>query len=118
MAWLCRHKTQLFIRNLNKVGLVKRLDAQLRLWVNTGTVNITVGNVDTNNQSYLLTPANNTFSNTCPLLVNFQPSTSADTGILKTATSNIVAGLYIGRPPTTSFAGIQCLSVVYWYSLS
>ena len=46
---------------LNKVGLVKRLDAQLRLWVNTGTVNIVVGNVDTANQSYNLIPANNTF---------------------------------------------------------
>jgi hypothetical protein len=51
--------------------------------------------------SYLLTPANNTFSNTCPLLVNFVPSSSADTGILKTATSSIVAGLYIGKAPTT-----------------
>jgi len=53
--------------------------------VNTGTVNITVGNVDTANQSYLLTPANNTFSNTCPLLVNFHGSSTA-AGILKTGT--------------------------------
>jgi len=59
------------------------------------------------NQSYNLTPANNTFSNTCPLLVNYQPSSTADAGILKTGTSNIVAGLYIGKAPTTSFAGIK-----------
>ena len=67
-------KLNYLFESLNKIGLVKRLDAQLRLWVNTGTVNITVGNVDTANQSYLLTPANNTFSNTCPLLVNFHGS--------------------------------------------
>ena len=59
------------------------------------------------NQSYVLTPANNTFSNTCPFLINFQTSSSADAGILKTGTTNIVAGLYIKSPPTTSFAGIN-----------
>ena len=100
-------KLNYLFESLNKIGLVKRLDAQLRSWVNTGTVNVTVGNVDTANQSYLLTPANNTFSNTCPLIVNYVPSITADGGILKTGTTQIVAGLYIGKPPTTSFAGIN-----------
>ena len=63
-------KLNYLFESLNKIGLVKRLDAQLRLWVNTGTVSVTVGNVDGATQSYLLTPANNTFSNTCPLMVN------------------------------------------------
>jgi hypothetical protein len=103
-------KLNYLFESLNKIGLVKRLDAQLRLWVNTGTVNITVGSVDTANQSYLLTPANNTFSNTCPLLVNYVTSSTADGGILKTGTSQIVAGLYIAKPPTTSFAGINLAS--------
>jgi hypothetical protein len=43
--------------SLNKIGLVKRLDAQLRLWVNTGTVNVTVGapttSTDTSNILHL-----------------------------------------------------------------
>jgi hypothetical protein len=100
-------KLNYLFESLNKIGLVKRLDAQLRLWVNTGTVSITVGNVDGANQSYLLTPANNTFSNTCPLMVNYVPSASADQGIVKATTTSIVAGLYIGKAPTTSFAGIN-----------
>jgi hypothetical protein len=100
-------KLNYLFESLNKIGLVKRLDAQLRLWVNTGTVNVAVGSVDSANQNYSLTPANNTFSNTCPLMVNFVPSTSSDAGILKNGTSQIVAGLYIARPPTTSFAGIN-----------
>ena len=100
-------KLNYLFESLNKIGLVKRLDAQLRLWVNTGTVSVTVGNVDSATQSYLLTPANNTFSNTCPLMVNYVPTAAADQGIVKTGTNSIVAGLYIGRAPTTSFAGIN-----------
>jgi hypothetical protein len=59
-------KLNYLFESLNKIGLVKRLDAQLRLWVNTGTVNVTVANPDANTCAYNLTPANNTFSNTCP----------------------------------------------------
>ena len=39
-------KLNYLFESLNKIGLVKRLDAQLRLWVNTGTVNVTVGGAD------------------------------------------------------------------------
>jgi hypothetical protein len=53
----------------------------------------------------VLSPADNTFSNTCPLMVNCLP------GLLPTGTSSIVAGLYISKPPTTSFAGINLGSV-------
>jgi len=62
-------KLNYLFESLNKIGLVKRLDA-LRLWVNTGTVNVTVNGADSANVAYNLTPANNTFSNTCPILVN------------------------------------------------
>ena len=75
-------KLNYLFESLNKIGLVKRVDAQLRLWVNTGTVNITVANPDATTCAYNLTPANNTFSNTCPILVNYQAGTgTADTGI-------------------------------------
>jgi hypothetical protein len=101
-------KLNYLFESLNKMGLVKRIDAQLRLWVNTGTVNINVANPDATTCAYNLTPANNTFSNTCPILVNYQAGNgTADTGIVKTGTLHIVAGLYIARPPTTSFSGIN-----------
>jgi len=67
-------KLNYLFESLNKIGLVKRLDVQLRLWVNTGTVNVSVAAPDTAaNTAYNLTPANNTFSNTCPLMVNYLP---------------------------------------------
>ena len=48
-------KLNYLFESLNKIGLVKRLDA-LRLWVNTGTVNVTVngasGNGYTNNRVF------------------------------------------------------------------
>jgi hypothetical protein len=60
-------KLNYLFESLNKIGLVKRLDAQLRLWVNTGTVRVAVGAPTTSDDtSYLLSPADNTFSNTCP----------------------------------------------------
>jgi hypothetical protein len=94
-------KLNYLFESLNKIGLVKRLDAQLRLWVNTGTVTVTVANVDTTICSYVLTPANNTFSNTCSILINhFAAGTGA--GIVPASTAQIVAGLYIARPPTRS----------------
>jgi hypothetical protein len=54
-------KFNYLFESLNKIGLVKRLDAQLRLWINTGTVNVTVANPDATTCSHAFTPANNTF---------------------------------------------------------
>jgi len=89
--------------SLGKMGLVRRFDATLRLWVNTGTVNVTVGSSGTANLNYLLTADQNSFSNTNPLLVNWIPSDG--TNGVPTACTNIVAGLYISKPPSTSYAG-------------
>jgi len=89
--------------SLDKLGLVRRFDATMRLWVNTGTVNVTVATPGATVQ-YNLTPSNNTFSNTCPLSVNYL--NDATFGVPAT-TTNIVAGLYIAKPPTTTFAGIN-----------
>jgi hypothetical protein len=56
------------------MGLVRRFDATLRLWVNTGTVHVTAANAGVDaSQNYTLTPENNSFSNTCPLMVNWIP---------------------------------------------
>jgi hypothetical protein len=100
--------------SLHKIGLVKRFDTQLRLWINTGTVNVTVGGVNTTNVAYHLTPTDNTFSNTCPILVNH---ISGANGIVPDTVNKIVAGLYIARPPTTSFAGINLAANVLTHPL-
>ena len=110
-------KLNYLFESLNKIGLVKRLDAQLRLWVNTGTVNVTVAGADGATLAYNLTHANNTFSNTCPILVNYQSSGTAGASIVPANVTNIVAGLYIARPPTTSFAGINLATSVVSHPL-
>ena len=102
-------KLNYLFESLNKLGLVKKLDAQLRLWVNTGTVMVTVTNPDANNCGYDLLPSDNTFSNTCPLMINYHaPGSGA--GIVPATTTKIVAGIYIARPPTTS--------LFRWYQFS
>ena len=74
----------------NKIGLVKRLDAQLRLSINTGTGNVAVGAADTANLNISLTPANNTFSATCPLLINYFSSSTTCGSIVPALTENVV----------------------------
>jgi hypothetical protein len=56
------------------------------------------------NVAYNLTPSDNTFTNTCPIMVNYQPGAN---GIKPDTVPKIVAGLYFAQPPTTSFANIN-----------
>jgi hypothetical protein len=80
--------------SLNEIGLVRKLDASICLWVNTGTVNIAVGQPNSTDLNYRLVPGNNTFSSTCPLMVNYHEG-SAGTGMTTDPSCNqIVAGLY------------------------
>ena len=53
---------------------------------------MTVGNADSTNISYISTPAKNTFSNTCPILINHQAASSG-AGIVPAGVGQIVAGL-------------------------
>jgi hypothetical protein len=99
-------KLSTVLESLESIRLVKKFDCSLRFWINTGTLNVTVANPNATTLRYSLTPANNTFSSTCPFTVNYLPDTAANGGIPNT-TTNIVAGCYIRSPPTTSFAGVN-----------
>jgi hypothetical protein len=80
--------------------------------VNTGTVNVSVAGAGVNTtQVYSLTPDTNSFSNTCPLMVNWieGDGLSGTYGVL-TSCTNIVTDLYINKPPSTSYAGINLSS--------
>jgi hypothetical protein len=95
--------------SMDHIGLTQKLDASLRLWLNTGTVNVSVANAGTAsgaNMAYSITPANNTFSKTCPLLVNYEPTNN----IVPATCANIVAGVYVAKPPVTNFASINSSS--------
>jgi hypothetical protein len=93
--------------SMDHIGLTQKLDASLRLWLNCGTVNVTVANAGTPaTMHYSIAPANNTFSNTCPLLVHYEP----ESRIVPTTCANIVAGVYVTKPPVTNFASINLSS--------
>ena len=91
--------------SLAKIGLVKRFDATIRLWLNTGAISVNVSNPTTAlDLSYNNT--NNTFSNTCPFTINYLDVS----GGVPATTTNIVAGLFINKPPSTSLSGINLSS--------
>lgn len=102
--------------SMGNLGLIQRMDASLRIYVNTGAVNIAVGGtINTgNSQSYLLASGQSTFTNTCPLMVNYIADEitggTINVATLPTGTTNIVASLCISKPGTTSFAGVNLAS--------
>lgn len=53
--------------------------------------------------AYNITPQNNSFSNTCPLLISYEASNK----IVPATCNNIVAGVYVAKPPVTNYAGIN-----------
>ena len=85
-----------------KIGLVKKADLRLRMYVNTGAVQVTVQSPNTTTTTYK--SFKTSFANTCPITVNYLNGTAANGGIPDTAT-RITAGLYIGSPPTTFNGG-------------
>ena len=87
---------------VDKLGLVKKLDMILRIYFNTGSLQVAVANPNTTNLQ-LGAFSGSTFANTCPLSVNALVGLSADGGVPATTTA-IVAGVFIARPPTTSIA--------------
>ena len=86
-----------------KIGLVKKADLRLRMYVNTGAVQVTVqgaGAAGTTTYKSFKT----SFANTCPITVNYISDIVANGGMATTVT-RITAGLYIGSPPSTFNGG-------------
>ena len=105
LKWLCD--------SMRSIGLTKKFDAQIRLYLNTGSLVTPVSFLDLTGASAATgypqygAPTSSTFSNTCPYTVNtlpFAQATSAKDGFLgTTATGNyIVSGLFVAKSPTTS----------------
>lgn len=111
MIWYdyCIVRLSSIFESLNSIGLTRRADIYLRLYVNTGTLNVSVSNPNSTTPGYSLTVTNNSFNNTCAFTVNYLNETSANGGI-PANTANITAGLYISKPPTTSFNGVNLAS--------
>jgi hypothetical protein len=99
-------KLSTLFESLKNIGLTRKADIFLRLYVNTGTLNASITSPNTATPGYSITTANNSFTGTCPFTIIYLPDTSANGGIPAT-TANITAGLYLAKPPATSYNGIN-----------
>ena len=96
-----------------KIGLVKTANLKLRMYVNTGAVQITVDTPNSANTAY--TAMTTSFSNTCPITVNLINGaasaftnnlvTTANAGGLPDTCTRITAGLYLAKVPDTFNGG-------------
>jgi hypothetical protein len=109
-------KLSSIFESLSSIGLTQKADIFLRLYVNTGTFNVSVSNPATATPGYSLTTANNTFNPTCPFTVNYLPDTGAQGGV-PTTSANITAGLYLAKPPSTTFNGVNLSTSGYSHYL-
>jgi hypothetical protein len=85
--------------SVNNMGLVKKMDLQLKMFLNTGAIQISTTNAGVATCQYNAV-AGSTFQATCPLTINYINATQANGG-LQTTTALITAGLYVARAPNT-----------------
>ena len=71
MVWYdyCVIRLNTLFESLGAIGLTKRADLVLRLYVNTGTLNVAVSSPNTTTPGYSLTQTNNGFNGTCPFTI-------------------------------------------------
>ena len=108
MVWydFCVIRLNTLFESLAAIGLFKRADLVLRLYINTGTLNVAVSSPNTTTPGYSLTQTNNGFNGTCPFTINYLCDTSANGGIPAT-TANITAGVYLAKVPSTTYQGVN-----------
>jgi len=87
---------------MNHIGMVRRLDGILRIYVNTGFVSC--GGF-TNGQM-IFDPQYSTFSDVCPLMINNISNSLTSTDSIPAATvTSLNCGLFVARPPNYTFVG-------------
>ena len=79
---------------LGQMGLTKKMDILIRMYINTGSLTVTVGGTeDANNGYYFTAQSGSTFTNTCPITVNYTGTP------LVTDVGYITAGCFVARSP-------------------
>jgi len=78
---------------MENIGLVRKLDAILRIYVNTGLITVSEQPINTN-YSLLTYNGTSTFTNSCPITINSLGLTS---NYSANAFTDITAGFFIGR---------------------
>jgi len=95
-----------------KIGLVKKAELKLKMYVNTGALSVKVyGAANATAPSTTSYGAvTTTFANTCPMTVNLLTGNAAVGGFYDNTVDTIIAGLYISKPPS-SFNGGSAFTV-------
>lgn len=94
--------------SMANVGLTKRFDGVLRLYVNTGSIVVNVLNANADTLGYSSSLSLSTFSNTCPVVVNHLPFTNANGGLPNTTT---LVGVSVNLAKSAPFrVGAQTIS--------
>ena len=94
---------------MNNIGIVKRFNGVLRLYVNTGSLHVTCNSghaADNAVPRYNFSVSNSTFSNVCPFTINNLNVLEADGG-LDYLQKQIAVGLFIGKTLPTNNANIN-----------
>jgi hypothetical protein len=107
LKWLCD--------SMRAIGLTKKFDAQIRFYLNTGSLVTPVSFLTTASPGVASAtgfpqygvPTSSTFSNTCPYTVNtlpFAQASSGTDGFLGTTSADnyLVSGIFVAKSPTTS----------------
>jgi len=89
--------------SMKQFPMVKKFDAQLRLYLNVGAVGVQA--IATTAGSMVTSLSANTFTNTCPLMVSSITQTN-----LPATVTGIVAGLSIARQTATNIFGVNLAS--------
>jgi hypothetical protein len=90
----------------SRIGLTRRTDIFLRLYINTGTLNASISSPNSTTPGYSLTVANNGFNGTSPFTINYLTEASASGGIPATV-ANITAEIYLAKGSATSYNGVN-----------
>jgi len=85
---------------LDKMGLVKKLDLNLRIYFNTGSLSVAVANPNLTTTQYGAF-TNISFANACPFSTNLLANTAAAGGLPAT-TDALQCGCFIARSPVTT----------------
>ena len=93
---------------MDKMGLVRKLSAVMRIYFNTGSIAVPVNNPALSTQ-YFGAPTNSTFPNTCPFTINNVQGAGAvitaanpNPASVPLTTAFVCAGCFIARAPTTA----------------
>ena len=95
---------------MNNIGIVKRFNGVLRLYVNTGSLSIkanAAGAVALPNPSYLFNVGDSTFNNVCPFTINDLNLTNIAAGGFDVTQTRISAGLFIAKALQTNLYGVN-----------